>query len=437
MIINIGNDFTIAVLYNEEMIELYKGKEWSHWMQNLQNLSSNTVKSFMKSMERFWIWSLYHNTHDNEALPYYLARYREDLKSGFEIKEEVKIANKEILLTKYISRPMIKNTINKEFAGIKSYFFYIEDNDLMQDSSSINKAYEKRKAQYSFLSSINMKKADINYKLTAKKREFLKPYKTRVRSSKNIKNFPNELFDILLDIANPRQKLLYLLCGACSARIGQALNLTIYDLDYEEKEVWLLDPKGDDKDIYGNKRKQWLKEEYSIDASYTLPHNAPDLQFKYPIPYEYEPLFWINPKYTEIFFSTLVEYVNSNRYLPEASRIPRHPFLFVTKSGNRLRTREVNNRLKKDLKKLKKMMNISSDIEKFSLHSLRHLFGFNCAYLYGKTGNESLILWTKNAMGHSSLESTMIYFKMSYEMKKELLKKSLKSLTKEDKNETR
>lgn len=427
MKINIGNDYILAFLYNNELVELYQSKEWSYWMRNLQNLSLGTISSYMKSMERFWIWSLYNNVKDNEAFPFYQARYREDLKTGFIINEEILINNQMVSIEIYSSKSMTTETIDKEMAGIKSYFFFVEDLHLMHDSNSINKAYENRKAQYSFLSSVNMKKAQINYELTAFKREFVKPYKKRIRSSQTLKSFPLDLFDNLLELSNPRERLIYLLCGACSARIGQALNLTIYDVDYEKQEVWLIDPKSDDKDIYGNKRVKWLKEEYNIDVRFDKPHNALDLQFKYPIPYEYEPLHWINPKFKTIFFSTLVEYVSTKYYLPEASRIPRHPFLFVTKSGNRLRTREVNKSFKSLLQKLKRLELSEDSLEHYSLHSLRHMFGFMTAKLYGHTGNDSLISWTKNAMGHSSLESTMIYFNMSFEMKKELLKKAIEN----------
>ena len=430
MKINIGNDYTLVFLYNNEMIELYQSKEWSYWMSNLQNLASNTITSYMKSMERFWIWSLYNNIKDNEAFPFYQARFREELRVGFQIEEEVIIDNQKILIEIYSSNPMEKITINKEFVGIESYFFFIGDINLMEDNNSINRAYEKRKAQYSFLSSVNMKKSQINYELTASKRKFLKPYKNKVGNSRTRKSFFPELFDELLNFSQPRERLIFLLCGACSARIGQVLNLTIYDIDYNKQEVWLLDPKNDDKDIYGNGRREWLQENYNIDIRYDKPHNASDLQFKYPIPYEYEPLHWINPKYRTIFFSTLAEYVNSRYYLPEASRLPRHPFFFVTQNGKRLRSREVSKSFKNILKKLKNLENLKDDIEHFGLHSLRHMFGFICAELYGETGNDALIVWTKNAMGHSSLESTMVYFNMSYKKKKELLEKSLENIKK-------
>lgn len=407
------------------MVELHKAKKWSYWMQNLQNFAPNTIHSFMKSMERFWVWSLHYPTDINETLPFYLARYREYLKSGFDITKIVDINMQSVPISIYKTRPMEKSTINKELAGIKSYFFFIEDIEMMQDNRFINTAYEKKKSEYSFLSSVNMKKANTNYELTAKKREFLKPYKTKAQSTNSIKRLPPKYFDALLDLSKPREKLIYLLCGACSARIGQSLNLTIYDLNYEKNEVWLLDPKGDDKDIYGNSRRKWLKQQYNIDIKHTKPHNSPDLQFKYPIPYEFEPLHWINPKYSTMFFTTLAEYVNSDTYMPEASRIPRHPFLFVTKTGNRLRARETNHRFKQALKKLKKIYSIKKDIEYLSLHSLRHMFGFNCATLYGHTGNDALLMWTKNAMGHSSLESTMVYFNMNYTLKKKLLEDAI------------
>lgn len=419
MIINIGNEFTIAFLFNKEMIELNKSKEWSFWMRTSQNLSNNTISSYLKSMERFWVWSLYYQTKKDESLSFYLSRYREQLRDGFEIIEKISINNEVVNLNVYSSSPLSKQTITKEINGIESYFFFIEDINLMLDNRNINHLYEKRKSEKSFLSSINVTPSKTNYELVGKRRKLVKPYKKRVKSSSSLKRFPTKFFDELLSISKPRERLIYILCGACSARIGQALNLTIYDIDYKKKDIWLIDPKSDDKDIYGNKRREWLKKNYQIDILFTKPHNSPDLQFKYPIPYEYEPLHWIDDKYKNLFFKTLIEYVNGETYLPEQARTPKHPFLFVTKTGNRIRTREINTRLKSQL------MKIDSSLESYSLHSLRHMFGFMCAEIYGYSGNDALISWTKNAMGHSSLDSTLIYFNMSYKTKTKLLKEAL------------
>lgn len=62
--------------------------------------------------------------------------------------------------------------------------------------------------------------------------------------------------------------------GACSARVGQALNLTIYDIDYEKEEVWLMDPTSTSQDLYRNNRKKWLFEKYGIDIVRDKEHNC-------------------------------------------------------------------------------------------------------------------------------------------------------------------
>lgn len=428
MIINIGSDFVITHNYNETIIELSNSKEWSFWMRTIQNLSLNTITSFLKSMERFWIWSLYHNTLDNEKFPFYLARYREELQSGFTITDIIMIEGKENEVVIYTSKPMQKSTINKELAGIKSYFTYTEDLDLMEDSSSINKAYEHRKSARGFLSSVGVKKSSTLLELSGKKRDYVKAYKTPKRNSQKQRYYPSKYFDALLNIAKPRERLIYLLCGACSTRISQALNLTLYDIDYDNKEVWLLAPTSDDKDICGNSRKRWLKDRYDIDVNKDYPHNSPDLQFKYPIPCEYEPLNWLSDKYRDMFFETLLAYTNSKYYLPESSRMPIHPFLFVSRTGNRIRSREVNDRMKKASYKLSVKFGLDEDLSIYSLHSLRHMYGHVMATLHGKTNIDTLVMLTKNAMGHQNIESTMIYFNMDYETKKEVLKAAKEKL---------
>ena len=40
----------------------------------------------------------------------------------------------------------------------------------------------------------------------------------------DFKSFPYQLFNSLLEISSPREKLIYLLCGACSGRISLVLN---------------------------------------------------------------------------------------------------------------------------------------------------------------------------------------------------------------------
>jgi len=155
-------------------------------------------------------------------------------------------------------------TINKEIAGINSYFYFTEESDLIEDHRFINHLHERHRASRSFLAGVQIKKSPLALEVSGPKRKYLPPYKVS-RNRQTIKYFPMELYDELLENAKPRERLLYLLCGACSARIGQALNLTLYDIDYENREVWLINPKSDDTGLISVSRRVWLKDEYDID----------------------------------------------------------------------------------------------------------------------------------------------------------------------------
>ena len=427
------NDCTIiATYFNGKVISLYKSCEWSYWLKHLQNLRINTIKSFVSSMERFWIWSLYNPPKENN-LAFYLSRYRESLLNGFEIKERiVNFENNEEYEIEILKvNPLKKVTINKELAGIKSYFFFMEETHKLRNEEVINKFYESFIRNKGGLDGIEIHKSGIYLEHFGKKRDLIKDYKI-VKSKQDIKYFPLEYYDLLLKLAKPREKLIFLLCGACGARIGQALNLTLYDIDYENQEVWLISPLSDEKDFRGYNRKKWLLEEYGIDAEKTSPHNAQDFQFKYPIPLNHEPLYWINEdKYKKLFFETLIEYTNSSDFLPEYLRNPRHPFIFVRKTGKRVHQKEIYNRFKSILKKLVFEYGADKSILDLGLHSLRHMFGHFWAEIYAKTGDERIIFTTQEAMGHSDLSSTLVYFSMSIETKKQILKEKSRLLYKD------
>ena len=428
-------DCTIIVsFFNNNVISLYKSCEWSYWLKRLQNLRPNTIRTFMNAMEKFWIWSLYNPSYETN-LAFYLSRYREALLNGFEIKEKVLNLkdNQEYEIPILSVPPLKKTTINKEFAGIKSYFFFMEETYKLQNEQIINKFYENFMRKKGALDGIDIHKSGIYLEHFGKNRDLVKDYKI-IKTKHEIKYFPLEFYDLLLELAKPRERLIYLLCGACGARIGQALNLTLYDIDFDKQEVWLISPLSEEKDLRGLNRRQWLLDEYNIDAETTSPHNAPDFQFKYPIPLRKEPLYWINEeKYKPLFFETLIEYVNSQDFLPEHLRIPRHPFLFVRKTGKRVHQKEIYNRFKSLLKKLVYEYKADKKILDFGLHSLRHMFGHYWAELFARTGDERIIYTTREAMGHSDLSSTLVYFEMSTETKKKLLQNLSRLMFKEDK----
>lgn len=437
MLIDTNKGKVISVLFNDELLTLNNSEDWSVWLKRVRDLSSNTVKSFMKSMERFWIWSLYNPVEIDESFPSYQARYREALRFGFIICEVVQDDKFDdtIEVEIYSSPALKKITINKEIAGINSYFYYTEEHDLLYDHRFINYLYEKQKSAKSFLSSIQIKSSELATKAFGQHKKYLPPYRVP-KNKQRIKYFPLELFDELLEISKPRERLIYLLCGATSARIGQALNLTLYDIDYENEEVWLIAPKSDAKDIYGNTRIVWLKEEYHIDMlDETHEHNTSDLQFKYPIPLTQSPLYWINEeKYKNLFFETLREYTSSHVYKTETVRYPKHPFLFISKTGKRVHARETLTRFKTNCRKLMQKHN-NVDLSAFGLHSLRHMFGHAMAEIYARNGDDSLITITQDAMGHSSLDSTMVYFNISGETMRATMKRLTKNIHNKEHND--
>jgi len=431
MLVNESKGISICALFNGEIITLDDSLEWSVWLKNVRDVADNTRRTFMKSMERFWIWSLYNPVAYDEKFPSYQARYREALRDGFKIVETIKDEELGDELEVEISACSLlqKITINKEIAGINSYFYFTEEHDLLYDHRFINHLYEKQRSAKSFLSSIQIKKSTLALEAFGQKIKYLPPYKIP-KNNQTEKWFPMELFDTLLEVSKPRERLIFLLCGACGTRIGQALNLTLYDIDYENQEVWLLDPKSDNIDIYGNKRRVWLNEEYQIDISQeNNEHNTPDLQFKYPIPFSYGPLFWINEaKYRTLFFETLQAYQKSDTYMPEMIRDPKHPFLFTTKSGKRVHARETLSRLKSSMRKAVKKMSYKKDISDLGMHSLRHMFGHAMAEIYARVGDDSLISITKDAMGHANMDSTMIYFNISSDTKRATIRRLTKDI---------
>lgn len=426
MLVKSKKGISICTLFDNETITLDDSLEWSIWLKNVRDLAKSTINSFMKSMERFWIWSLYNPVEFNERFPSYQARFRIALRSGFVITK--KIEDKEtgdiIEINILESPPLEKITINKELAGINSYFYFTQEHELLYDHRFINYLYERQKRAKSFLSSIDIKPSRLAEKAFAEHVKYLPSYKIP-RNRQEVKYFSPKLFDELLSVASPRDRLIYLLCGACGARIGQALNLTLYDIDYDKLEVWLIDPKSDEKDIYGNKRREWLKREYDIDMLVENEHNTLDLQFKYPIPITRSSLFWINEyKYKKIFFETLIEYRNSKEYVSESLRTPRHPFLFTTKTGKRVHARDTLSRFKTNVRKIHLKMNKKNELNNLGLHSLRHMFGHSMAEIYAKMGDDSLIKITQDAMGHSRLDSTLVYFNISSQTMKDAVLKA-------------
>jgi len=312
-------------------------------------------------------------------------------------------------------------SFNSYEAAIYS-FFGVNNSDEKKSlyTNTKNIAFAKYIEQYGKLSSLNIKmsKEDI-------------PEKKRQAASNNSSNpnapiaFPMELFNDLIEIASPQDKLIYLLCGGTSARIGQALNLTLYDVNFDLMQVRLIDPRSNVVDDYGNRRKSWLSEKYGIDIVNHPLHSADDLQFKYRIPRTHTYLFWFNEDlYKHLFFNELSKYLG-NEYIQESDRKEKHPFFFTTKSSKRYRADYINQHFHEHCKILsekypKYRIRLSS---LKGLHSLRHMFGRIMAQYAIESGDYNLLFYAAEAMGISNLATVFIYFKPEDEAIRTLLQK--------------
>jgi integrase len=422
MIMEGKNCFYIYVNIENKILKLESSDKWSKWLILNQRSSLSTVKTYVLSLERFWLWTLINSTLPNEDIEEYLARYREALSYGFnyELTNKNEISNTYVSIPFCYSSPKVSATINKELTAIESFLEYINTKNMTLFSvfsQKINNSFISHQEKNSRGDGYGLKMGIISKEVWGARKKKLKPIKNN--SYNDYRAFPFELFMQLLEMAKPREKLIYLLCGGASARIGQALNFTFYDIDYDNKRVWLCDPTSDYQcGLIKKSRKKWLKDKYNIDCYKDKPHNL--FGFKYPIPYNPKanrPLYWIDTAIRDIFFETLLEYNPIAEYL----RIQKHPFAFVTKNGNRLYARSVDITFKSHCKKLQ-ARNKGYDLSGLGLHSLRHMYGVYMAELYsmaieGKIDipPDQIKIYCQHGMGHKSMSSTDIYFNMRFE----------------------
>ena len=104
---------------------------------------------------------------------------------------------------KYVHAHLFKKiTINKEIAGINSYFYFTEEHDLLYDHRFINHLYEKQRNAKSFLSGIQIKKSGLALEAFGQKIKYLPSYRIP-KNNQTEKWFPMELFDTLLEVSKP------------------------------------------------------------------------------------------------------------------------------------------------------------------------------------------------------------------------------------------
>lgn len=408
----INGTWYISTTVNGKIIDLSHAQDYGKYLEVVLDISPITIKNYLGSLEKFWIWSLAVKVEENESFELYLAKYRQELKQGFEIFDFYNNERLPILQLKPKSQSSIDNDLSNLSVFLKWFSHYHQDINLYKNTINWNYEFNRRlNNKHSSYISQNINRQSLDRIL--KKNTVIKKPKKRIMAID--KAFPFQYFLELIENSKTREKLIYLLLGGTSARISQVLNLTIHDIDYETYNVYLSDPTLDDerqKGYLGVTRKKWLLEKYHIDAKEHYPHNT--IQFKYPIPSRpNKPLFWINEEIKYMFFEILAEYT----IIPEHSRYPRHPFFFTKKNGDRLLYRPVYNKFKKDYASLIHKYKELEFIGDLPLHSLRHMWGNYMAELYYLASlkkipaeAEKIRLYTQYGMGHSDSNSTDIYF---------------------------
>lgn len=413
----INDKFYFSILINNEIFILPELEKYIRNKVKVKKIKYSTLTTIISTLKPFIIWSLANPVLDDEDLILYLARYLDDSENGFKIYDQiyVKELNQNIEYLLLESTPKISSTLDKDKAIIED-FLKVTNQDLF-DKFNLSKNIQSlnHTSKNTVHDGYGLKMGSLAQNAFANDVSLIPNQSKPIKG--DVKAFPFELFDELLEMANSREKLLYLLCGACSARASQTLNLTLYDLDFSTKNVWLSDPRNNEQlGIHGIGRKDFLKNAYGIDANSDMPHRK--IAFKAPIPLRYKerlPLYWISNLYKNLFFETLSKY----KIIPESSRAPKHPFFFVTSSGKRLSKQQADTAFKTHCNKLKmKYPEYQVQLDSLGLHSLRHMFGVMMATFEAYliiNGNKNIPLHqikliTKEAMGHKSLSSTDIYF---------------------------
>lgn len=390
--------------YNEPFVPHY-----SEFL--MRNLTVLAVKKHITAIHRFWMYSLFfpNDSWLELSLSEYLSEYQEALKRGIIIKKFFSDTDLEIKTSGvYFESKRLRDT-RFEFEALEKYYKYLHDerlnpkymlsknHDLVIYSGEKDYKALDVKAKYSKGSGYGLKATGLAREALAERITLFSKFKKYNKRTNNLygnRIFPFFLFDKLLEIADDRSKLLYLLCGATSARRSQALSLTQFDVDMKNRKVYLIDPTtqrtphdSQGEVLFGQKPRKELLADYGIDFR---AGKYKHIQFKYPLPVlstTAQDLFFIQDKYRAMFFEVYARYSKkiNNKY----------PMVFQTISSrphNIWLPSNADEKFKKHIKELKRLYPAHAkylDLDN-KFHSLRHMFGaFMAGVAYLNSGKGS------------------------------------------------
>ncbi|WP_345985736.1 hypothetical protein WCX49_01085 [Sulfurimonas sp. HSL-1656] len=443
-----------GVDYNDPFIA-----QWSEWVL-LNDGSLGTVKLQAGLIFKFWIWALYFPAGENESLLQYFARYKKVITNrGFEIKKELTLymGQKSDVMVYKAGKT---NSVVNDLSALQSFFRFVYDHKTLHDDlpempysdfyfDRMDREAQNAKDQHSIGHAYGLKpKGMMRESMLARYTALTDMVKAANRKTKK-KHFiglssslamPLDFFDHLLVVAPPAAKLLYLLC-ATSARIGQALHLTWFDVDVDRERVYLVNPRSPSKQLPVDAngflflqqppRKELLKL-HGINLD--LGHHQLVRWKTGEIPSiddDEGHLFFIHPVWKEMFFHTYLKVFNNT----PAKHRKNNPFVFQTSTGKRLLPSEAKGWLDRDINAVRKQFPAFEGVQlEGGFHLFRHMFASlmaSLAYLElsndermqhidtggGKTENiiEITKAITRRKMGHAAAsDSIEVYFKADH-----------------------
>jgi len=422
--------------------------KYSEFMLGFKNLEFGTAQKYIRAIHRYWVYSLYFPSDNSENFEKHIREYYNILKKGFVVTKTV--VNKEfgIRTQREIFKSGKMADPSFEFLALEGYFDFIINGDSspLSDADIDNQAWFylgktdmkalRAREKHSKGSGFGLKARGVAREVLAPKLTIFTKYK-RIKPDKDndptggTDTFPLEHYDKLLEVADDRAKLLYLLCGAASARRSQALQLTRYDVDLKEKDVYLTDatcnraPLKNGIVFLGQPgRRTLLWDRHKIDFEVG---KYKTISSKYPIPTldcKDRSMFFIMSKYESMFFEVY------QRFSKKIN--PRYPMIFQTQGESDdpiWLTDHVNRQFNRNVEKVNEKYGLNINLSN-SIHSLRHMFGVFMAnmahYLEAtlpKRGDielpnkdiknivELFRVFTAKRMGHGHVASVDRYFR--------------------------
>jgi integrase len=424
--------------------------------------SDSTIKKYIGSIHKFWIYNIYFLPKEDADYEDYILEYWSIIrKTGFKIElSREPFSKKPVILYEY---SMIQNSAI-EMVALEGYYKFLLNKQLNKNSHfldsdgiwvyihGVNIAKMKNSEKHSKGSGYGLKARGLTREIlkesVANRLTIFTQLKKIGRAStksappSKYEKFPFDAFRLFLDsVDNLRDRLLYLFCGATSARIGQALWLTIYDIDTKDREVYLTDPRSYERPLnqdgipfMNQKPRCKLLLEHGIN-----PNKGPfkKIGFKYPIPERHQidrTLMFMTSELKDMFFELYFEWKKKGMN-------PDSIFIFQTSKNNKsgllsysnARDSFLTNTIKFDKfypqYKIKYLSNV--------FHSFRHMwatFMADVAYMRNFHLGENALYELPNGdkqtpfeiykefvskkMGHSSASSTDRYFNISREINK-------------------